>query len=159
MRPTDLADYDDSGELAPRPHALDKDVVPRALLAGKAVVTLRNTATGNRFTDQLVLGKRPGAPTYLVKVLTGTDNTRDYSMFGLIRSGAYAYWGRSEVPETAPSVQSFAWLWRNQAQMARWPQVELWYEGFCLKCGKLLSVPESIAAEIGPECRKKMAAA
>jgi hypothetical protein len=34
--------------------------------------------------------------------------------------------------------------------------VEVWHEGFCGKCGKRLTVPNSIEIGIGPDCIKKL---
>jgi hypothetical protein len=31
-------------------------------------------------------------------------------------------------------------------------QFKIWHRGFCAKCGKALTVPESILTGVGPDC-------
>lgn len=38
-------------------------------------------------------------------------------------------------------------------------KVEVWHEGSCGRCGRKLTVPESIANGLGPECAEKVGAA
>lgn len=156
--PDACAEYDDTPEAGAR-HKLAPEAVPDALLAGHAIVTFVNTATGGRFTYQLVRGKdTTRGVVYFVKVLTGPDNTSQYTMFGVIRDGQYRLWSRSTLGEDAPSVRTFVWLWARRSRLADFPQIEAWHEGRCLRCGRRLTVPESIAGGIGPECARKMAA-
>lgn len=50
----------------------------------------------------------------------------------------------------------FYWLWTgHMAQDKELPeQIEVWHEGRCGRCGRRLTVPESIANGLGPECIK-----
>jgi hypothetical protein len=34
--------------------------------------------------------------------------------------------------------------------------LEIWHEGSCLRCGRKLTVPESIESGYGPECIKSV---
>jgi hypothetical protein len=34
------------------------------------------------------------------------------------------------------------------------PLIEIWHQGRCGKCGKVLTVPKSIESGFGPECSK-----
>ena len=47
----------------------------------------------------------------------------------------------------------FAWLWRRiTSNTALPPKAEVWHEGSCGRCGRKLTVPESIENGLGPVC-------
>jgi hypothetical protein len=129
------------------------------VLAGRAVFTVQNAATGGRFTYR-VSRHREGVA--FVTVLTGPDNEGDYSYLGTLRQCRkgwyYNHGAKSHVRRDAPSAVAFAWLWKR----LRWgwplpPSVTLHHEGRCARCGRALTVPESIAAGYGPECIGRLA--
>ncbi len=133
--------------------------VTRFLLAGDARFTLVSQATGRRFTYRLrEAPERPG--TYWLSALTGPDNEANYKYALTVRSSpmggwqAYATKG-SKIAIDAPSVTAFRWwfarLTSSEPERAL-EQVEFWHEGRCGRCGRLLTVPESIALGLGPEC-------
>lgn len=118
------------------------------VLAGNARFTVKNPQTGNRFTYRV--RKHPRSDVWFVSVLTGANNESDYRYAGIIDE-------RGQFRITAKSIngmstQAFAWLWwRTQADLKIAP-VEVWHEGRCGRCGRALTVPESIASGIGPVC-------
>lgn len=122
------------------------------LLAGNATATLLNPQTGNRFTFKIVKGKKDGAP-HFVKVLTGPSNESDFEYLGCIfPDGRFVVTSRSRISKDAPSARAFAWTWvRVYAGEAIGP-AEVWHEGRCGKCGRKLTVPESIKTGLGPIC-------
>lgn len=124
------------------------------LLAGKATVTLRSARTGTRFTYRFRRGKRDGSPVF-VSVLTGSDNTGDYSYHGAIFSSKFTVKtsGWSQIGPDAPSARALAWALGKLSQGLLPDTLEIWHEGRCGKCGRALTDPESIAAGLGPICR------
>jgi hypothetical protein len=124
------------------------------LLAGKSTVTLRSTKTQKRFTYRV--RKSEDGRVWFVALLNGPDNESSYGYIGIIRAGKTFEHGRkSKVAADAPSVKAFAWFFANLAAGERLGDgVEVWHEGKCGRCGRKLTVPESIAHGIGPECIK-----
>jgi len=54
-------------------------------------------------------------------------------------------------------AKGFAWFWRTLTSGKAFPAgFEFWHEGRCGKCARRLTVPESIANGIGPECLKNL---
>lgn len=124
--------------------------------AGKARFTVSNTETGNRFTYR-VRTNRTGEVLF-VSLLCGPDNESHYSYLGFIRGGVYIHGGRkAQVGPDALGAKAFAWFWRN---MTRLPEsVEVHHEGRCGRCGRALTVPESIETGLGPYCAGRAQAA
>lgn len=132
------------------------DSVKGFALAGNARLTVRSTRTGTRFTYRLRQSKDK-AVTF-VSVLTGTDNESDYEFFGTLKpDGRFVGSSRSRVTLEAPSAKAFVWLWTALAADHLPGTVEVWHEGRCGRCGRALTVPESLATGLGPECVTKMA--
>ena len=136
-------------------------------LAGNATFTVTNPVTGNRFTykirrpeDHEAGGKKD---IWFVTVLTGPNNEQDYTYLGVILppKGAftrytYVHGRNSAIGPTAPSGKAFAWLWaRVDAGKAIGPAV-ITHEGRCGRCGRTLTVPESVLSGFGPECASKV---
>lgn len=125
-------------------------------LAGNATLTITSKQTGERFTYRI--RRKKDADFYFVSVLTGADNENDYTYLGALPSGRYlapAKPGRG-VGRDAPSSVAFAWAWkwRNHPRFGEF--VEVRHEGRCCRCGRKLTVPESIDSGLGPECAEKV---
>jgi hypothetical protein len=130
--------------------------------AGKAFITLRSKKTGNRFTYRITIptnrktGEKMTDGTLMVSVLTGSDNDSSYTWLG--RISREIFWvGRKnpkpgEISKDAPSAVAFDWTWRNLVKGKMPDTLECWHEGRCGRCGRRLTVPESIAQGFGPEC-------
>lgn len=132
---------------------LTGDAIRRYVLAGNARFTVRNTATGGRFTYR-VRANDSGA-VHFVSVLRGEDNESDYSYIGFLRGGKFFHGGKkSHATAEAPCVIAFGWFWRKADQLP--PSVECWHEGRCGRCGRTLTVPESIRDGIGPDCANRV---
>ena len=134
------------------------------LTAGHAIFTLANPTTGNRWTYQITRkDAQPGSqyrdPAFFVGLLTGPDNGSDYRYLGMLRpdSGQIVLTRASRVTDETPAVKAirwaFRWLWAGQELPA---PAELHHEGRCGRCGRRLTVPESIITGLGPECAAKM---
>ena len=103
---------------------------------------------------------------YFAYLLTGPDNTSDYS------SSDYSYICR--VDEKTGELRATAKSRAHADKTRVWKVLEgalrlIWYEldaegieiahaGKCGRCGRLLTDPESIEAGIGPVCRGRLGA-
>lgn len=138
---------------------------------GDAVFTLTSKRTGAAYTYHVQIGQggEPGAPSMLtppffVRLLTGPDNTSDFTYIGLIqrKSGPGCMEFRttkaSKLPVTATPVAAFAYSWRNRMRLDK-AGVEFRHAGRCAKCGRPLTTPESIDRGFGPECWARMGGA
>lgn len=123
------------------------------MLAGNATVTFQNTETGNRFTFKI---RKPNKNTpHFVKVLTGSNNEEDYTFLGTIfESENYRHGRRSRINKEAQSAKVFNWVWSHLDNLPQ--QIEIHHEGRCGRCGRKLTVPESIESGFGPECINKI---
>lgn len=134
------------GQLASPAEAL------RFMTAGNATVTLRSRKTGARFTYRIRTSD--DERVRFVSIMTGVDNESSFQYLGYARVGQEVYFrgAKSRITETAPSARAFAWAWR-QLQAGRLPEaLEVWHEGRCGRCGRKLTVPESVRSGFGPEC-------
>lgn len=126
------------------------------VLAGKAFFTLQSKASGARFTFKVQKGKKADAP-HFVSVLTGSDNTENYRFFGTIfADGNFRHSARNaKVSADAPSAMGFSWFWNN-LQRGALNSLDFFHAGKCGRCGRMLTVPDSIESGYGPECAGKM---
>lgn len=133
-----------------------QEAIRNFVLGGKAIFTLLNTHTGRRLTYK-VYKPRPTQKNepdrLLVLVLTGPNNETDYQFLGIIFDSTRYFRGRSSrISESAQSAKVFAWFWRTLANGGMPDYVEFWHEGRCGRCGRRLTVPESLATGVGPAC-------
>lgn len=125
-------------------------------LAGNATFTLVSLKTGTRFTYRVQVAE-DNATMHFVSVLNGPDNTRDYRYFGFIRRGVFFHGGaKAKIAADAPSVKAFQWFWVNTARSVEMPALEIHHAGRCGRCGRALTVPESIRSGFGSDCLEKM---
>jgi hypothetical protein len=154
--PEDVHSHDFRGQLKDAATAL------KFLRAGNATVTLRSKRTGARFTYKVTIPKdrETGEPvtdgTLMVGVLTGSDNETSYTWLG--RVSRDIFWiGRKfprpgDISRDAPCAKAFDWAWKQLVRGNMPTELEIWHEGRCGRCGRKLTVPESVAAGFGPEC-------
>lgn len=125
----------------------------RYITAGRAKITLRSTKTQDRYTYRIRAAKKEQYKGLLfVDVLTGGDDK--FAPLGVINSKLeYFHARRSKIAKSATSAVAMEWSWNALARTKRLPRtLEVWHEGRCGKCGKELTVPESIASGFGPKC-------
>lgn len=146
--------------------------IRRYILGGNATFTLKSKRTGERFTYQVKSAKKDrnafwstgnqDRTKYFVSLLTGGDNENSYTYMGMMNltvDGAFVFGltKGSKMSEAAPSVKAFEYVWKAIENGAHFPSgVEFWHEGSCCVCGRKLTVPESVADGIGPECKGKV---
>lgn len=123
---------------------------------GKAIVSLRSKRTADRYT--YLVEKPADFNCHLVSVLVGSNNESDYQFIGSLGRAGFKHSIKSGLAATATSVIAFEWSYRKLAAGTLPEKLEVWHEGCCGRCGRKLTVPESIASGFGPECIKKAGA-
>lgn len=128
------------------------------ILAGKAVFTI--SGKSSRFTYRISRkdpdpGSRYTEPTYFVGLLAGPDNQSDYRYLGILDpvTGHVRLTKNSKAGLDAPSYRAINWalpLLFAGATMP--PSFAIRHEWKCGRCGRALTVPESIDTGFGPEC-------
>jgi hypothetical protein len=136
------------------------------IFAGNAYFTVRSLKTGTRYTYRVNRAKcsRCGKedcncwayPTYFVSLLSGPDNTGDYTYLGMIRENVFRLTRASKMTDDSRPVKAFRWVIERIIRGELPPFTELWHEGRCGRCGRMLTVPESVERGIGPECAGRM---
>lgn len=138
------------------------------LLAGHAIFTVGNPG-GERYTFRVIKkdpdpDRRPAPnPLFFVAYLAGPENTSDYRYMGVLnpdatdRKTVIRLTKASKVTEGAKVLDIARWvallILRDEAAPAGY---YLKHAGRCGRCGRLLTVPESIDLGIGPECAGRM---
>jgi len=145
---------------------LGSDNVKTFLFGGHARFTLVSKKTGTRFTYRLSLPKAqpdskypapdPVFGPFFLKVLTGPDNSNDFQFAGTVRRDSLARLvftpsAKSRIGVDAPSVSAFVWFAANLDGNAL-GACEFYHDGSCGRCGRDLTVPESVATGLGPVC-------
>lgn len=126
------------------------------ITSGKAIFTIENTETGGRFTFKVKQSNN--GKVFYVSVLAGPDNMSNYTYIGTIMpDGTFRMTRKSQVAPDSPSFKAFSWLNKLRLNGKDLPENALfWHEGRCGRCGRRLTVPESIETGYGPECASKM---
>lgn len=141
------------------------DTVLEFVTGGNAYFTIRSKKTQTRFTyrvrqSQAAVEKNQDPMPYFVSVLNGSNNEDDYLFFGTMFVDVktlhvleYRHSRKSRITELAPSVRAIRWMLSQLHKGGDLlTQLEVWHEGRCGRCGRKLTVPESIASGFGPEC-------
>jgi hypothetical protein len=147
------------------------------VLAGRAVFTIEvpeafvaKHGTKPHYTFKVV--KKEGTPryprdTWFVNLLTGPQNTRDYTYLGLldVESGQVRLTAKSKYAHDSlilrmlNRVLALIWLadvntdeLENQHEVIKSTGFDVHHEGRCGMCGRPLTTPESVKTGIGPIC-------
>jgi hypothetical protein len=132
--------------------------VKQYALAGHATLTLSSQRTGNRYTYKISRAKDDnGQPKdlWFVGLLAGPDNETSYQYMGVL-NGSFKLTSKSRYKPDSIPVRAFQFFWRHVAEDRMPPEMEIRHEGSCGRCGRKLTVPESIDSGLGPECRQMM---
>lgn len=125
------------------------------MLGGNARLTFVSRKTGTRFTYRVRASD--DGQIHFVSLMNGPDNETAYAYFGYIRRGVYFHGGaKARVSRDAPSAKAFEWVYHFLAKGEMKEDLEIWHEGRCGRCGRALTVPESIRTGFGPECAGRM---
>jgi len=141
--------------------------VKNFMLAGNATITIRSIRTGARFTFRVKNSDLADKKSvFFVSLMNGPDNESNFQYMGIIRRdnkgevdlSSFQRTAKSKVGIDAPSMKAFQWLidTLSAAPIFLDSRCEIWHEGKCGRCGRKLTVPESIQRGIGPDCITKM---
>lgn len=127
------------------------------MLAGNAHVTFQSRKTGTRFTYRVrQAAPRAGdarQPPHFVAVLTGPDNGRSYEYLGCIFDRKmYCHGRKSRIGKEASSAVAFSWVWARLSGGEMHPDLGVWHEGRCGRCGRRLTTIQSLTTGMGPVC-------
>ena len=144
------------------------NVKPAMLYAGKLIFTVSN-GKGQHYTYKISkVDPKPGSkwerfgPSYFIYLLTGQDNTRNYTYMGVLKGdpianhpvvrlttkSRYKYASKPvEVFEFAMKVIAGKWLAPEGYGIA--------HSGHCARCARVLTDPISLAEGMGPFCREQ----
>lgn len=138
------------------PHLMTsaRDVLTFAT-AGNARLTIVSKVTGARFTYRL-LSSEDGQVIF-VGLLTGSNNENAFTYIGVIKQQRYTRTDKVRINADAPSIKAFTFFWRHLIERSHIHDgLEVWHEGRCGRCARVLTVPESIDRGIGPDCAEQM---
>lgn len=128
-------------------------------LAGNATITLQSLKTGSHYTYRIKQAKdqqteEPVKDLYFVNLLTdGSADEGQFTYLGILRDGAFSLTRKSKMLPSSGPVAAFQYYWTLKSL----PDcLVVRHEMKCGRCGRTLTVPESIDAGIGPECASKM---
>lgn len=131
------------------------------MLAGNATFTIRSKVTDTRYTYK-VRGADNKNGLWYVSLLHGPDNGNDFAYMGVLdekplgKAPAFRHTSKSRFTSSAPSSIAFAWLYDKVCKDLLPSSVAVYHEGRCGRCGRKLTVPESVERGIGPECAERM---
>lgn len=132
------------------------------ILAGNATFTIDTPDQGHRtYRVRHKAAEGRWKECWFVDLLTGSDNESDYSYVGKLDdfTGQVISTAKSKLPADAYPVKLLnrvlARVWADDHQAFESKGFKLHHEGQCGRCGRKLTVPESIESGFGPECIKK----
>ncbi len=126
------------------------------VMGGKAIFTVKNPV-GEWYTFRV--SRKEASASYpeawFVSLLTGPDNTASYTYLGMLSptTGEVRLTARSLYRDDTKPVMVVRWLLKLLWSGKPLPDgYECYHEGRCGRCGRVLTVPESIESGFGPEC-------
>jgi hypothetical protein len=140
------------------------------LTAGKAIFTIECPAAFSSeqlmkphytFRVRFKKGTNGYADALFIDLLVGPDNSHDYRYLGIIsQDGTLRTTAKSCQEGCSKIVKLVARvlrrIWDGDGDKIEAAGFKVHHEGTCGRCGRLLTVPESVESGIGPECAKRM---
>ena len=117
--------------------------------AGKSIFTIQNNETKNRFTYKVTKDRK--RPRWYVRVLT---KHKQWVYLGCIKNGVFTATPASFKRTTDTAFIAFKFIFKYRKGIANSAKLTAYHEGRCGRCGRRLTVPESIESGFGPECIK-----
>ena len=130
---------------------LSPDAIRAYIEGGNATVTLRDIEEDIGYTYK-IKQVRGEDEKFFIAFLKGPDNESDFTYIGMMVDGWFRATRSSKLSiDSLPSklfIQLLDGLHEGQLPVS----LEVWHEGKCARCGRKLTVPESIESGFGPEC-------
>ena len=129
--------------------------IKKFLFGGKAIMTLESKKTGRWFTYKIKRAKKDDEKSpFFVSVLTGMDNESAYTYMGTIfNTNQFSLTKNSKIGEDALSYKAFNFFFNLLMKGKLHEEITIYHRGVCARCGRTLTVPESLITGFGPECR------
>lgn len=136
----------------------------RFFTGGKAIFTVDNGKVGEahkRYTFKIVKKEFEGnngdgkKQMYFAYILTGPNNMGDYTYLGVVEPASLICRPsrKSKFEANAEPFVAINWAMKLVAGGREAPgEALVIHEGRCARCGRRLTVPESIKIGFGPEC-------
>lgn|SRR5262245_58398548 len=124
------------------------------LYGGHAIFSVENPV-GEYFTYRITApdNQDPQRPIWFVGVLTGPDNTSDYSYLGLLNDAPRVWTtAKSKFTNDSKPVKVIQWAVKCIFDGKLPEGYKIHHIGRCGKCGRPLTTPESVESGIGPIC-------
>lgn len=134
-------------------------ITKQFVTAGRAIFTIKSV-TGEYYTYRVkkVITDH-GRALWFVALLTGPDNTSSYTYLGQLNDndGTVRLTKASHYTDDTLPVKVIRWALRLVWRDAPVPDgYRFHHVGRCGRCGRELTVPESIESGFGPECIHKI---
>ena len=128
--------------------------IKRFLFAGKSIITLKYSDSEVRFTYRITEPHDANDTRFFVKLLTGNDNENSYTYLGTIfDTRNFRLTKGSTIGNTAESFKMFDVFFNELMENNHvCTNMLIYHSGKCDRCGRTLTVPESIENGLGPEC-------
>lgn len=121
------------------------------ILAGVAVFTIVSEATDERYTFKVEKSDRG---VWFVKYQIGPDNNAHYTYLGMIKGDVFKLTRQSKNNFYSTPFRAFQYMWQRLVRDEIAPKLQIWHVGRCGRCGRPLTVPQSIERGFGPECQE-----
>ena len=128
---------------------VDDEAIKQFALAGKSTFTIKSVKTGVHFT--YYIQANCDRRVWFVKGLVDSN----YKYFGTIFHNGFRQTAKSKLTADTTIVKAFRWFWKHLHLKHSLPiELEVYHEGKCGRCGRKLTVPESLDSWYGPVCIK-----
>lgn len=142
-----------------REHILPKSLFKDFFYAGKAEFTAHNEHTGNRVTFYVTKSNNKGyrEDVYFVSCRVLGDHQNGKVFVGTIFNKTYfSHSKKSPLRSEHYAVRAVQWFIDNFKELENMEYFKIYHVGNCCKCGRKLTVPDSIASGFGPDCIKSI---
>ena len=131
--------------------------IKRFVIGGKAIMTLESKRTGKWFTYRIKKAKKDDDNSpFFVSVLTGMNNDSAYTYMGTIFKNEdklnFKLTKNSKIGEDALSYKAFIFFFNLLQNNTLHEEISIYHRGVCARCGRSLTVPESLINGFGKEC-------
>ncbi len=131
------------------------------ITAGEAIFTIEEpNKVHHTFKAQMVEGDDRWPTSWFVRFLSGPDNESDYTYLGKLDSftGQVTTTTKSAALKDCYKLRLLnrilARVWSDDHTAYESRGYKTHHEGRCGRCGRTLTVPESVESGFGPECVK-----
>lgn len=130
---------------------LDPNDVKKYMLAGQSVFTVFNMNTGNHMTYKIDRKKSKSENEQLLWFVSVCYSYDSFSCIGRILNNKFLPSMKMDVNDK--SVKGFDVVWKHYGEnLNPMNNVKILHSGYCARCGKLLTEPESLKRGMGSYC-------